>query len=87
MNRRMERKGVEARDQEGTRTVTMCVACLQARDEQQNMVTIYNRCHMLMINTNPEKYWVCLYRLPTQTSNCYRNMGPDLFQKGSTQLI
>lgn len=60
MNRRVERKGVEARDQEGTRTVTMCVACLQARDEQQNMVTIYNRCHVLMINTNQEKYWVCL---------------------------
>jgi len=56
----MERKGVEARDQEGTRTVTTCVARLQARDEQQNMVTIYNRCHVFMISTDQEKHWVCL---------------------------
>lgn len=32
MNRRMERKGVEAREQEETRIVPMCVACLQARN-------------------------------------------------------
>lgn len=38
MNRRMERKGVEARDQEETRTAAVCVAHLQARNEQQNTV-------------------------------------------------
>lgn len=32
MNRRMERKGVEAREQEETRIVPMRVACLQACD-------------------------------------------------------
>lgn len=80
MNRRMERKGVEARDQEGTRAVTVCVACLQARDQQQNMVTIYNRCHVLMINTDQEEYWVCLLLLLPQISKCHRNMGPDLMQ-------
>lgn len=32
MNRRMERKGVEAREQEEIRIVPMCVACLQARN-------------------------------------------------------
>lgn len=80
MNTKMERKGVEARDQEGTKAVTMCVACVQARDERQNMAMIYNRCHMLMINTNQEKYWVCLEHLPTQISDCCRTTGPGLFQ-------
>lgn len=59
MNRRMERKGVEARDQEGPRIVPMCVACSQARDEQ-DMVTIYNGCHVLTINTEQEKRWAWL---------------------------
>lgn len=80
MNTKMERKGVEARDQEGTKAVTMCVACVQARDERQNMAMIYNRCHMLMINANQEKYWVCLEHLPTQISDCCRTTGPGLFQ-------
>lgn len=80
MNTKMERKGVEARDQEGTKAVTMCVACVQARDERQNMAMIYNRCHMLMINANQEKYWVCLEHLPTQISDCCRTTGPGLLQ-------
>lgn len=80
MNTKMERKGVEARDQEGTKAVTMCVACMQARDEQQNMAMIYNRCHVLMINADQEKYWVCLEHLPAQISDSCAAMGPGLFQ-------
>lgn len=82
MNRKMERKGVEARDQEGTRIVTMCVACSQARDEQQNMVTIYNRCHVLMINANQEKHWARLCLLSAWLSKCCRSTGPALLQQG-----
>lgn len=74
MNRRMERKGVEARDQEGPRIVPMCVACSQARDEQQDMVTIYNGCHVLMINTEQEKRWAWLCLL----SACCRTGQPWL---------
>lgn len=62
----------------------MCVACVQARDEQQNMAMIYNRCHVLTINAHQEKYWVCLEHLPTQISNSCTTMGPGLFQQGST---
>lgn len=74
MNRRMERKGVEARDQEGPRIVPMCVACSQARDEQQDMVTIYNGCHVLTINTEQEKRWAWLCLL----SVCCRTGQPWL---------
>lgn len=86
MNTKMERKGVEARDQEGTKAVTMCVACMQARDEQQNMAMIYNRCHVLMINTDQEKYWVCLEHLPTQILDSCTTMGPGFFSKAAQLL-
>lgn len=56
MNTKMERKGVEARDQEGTRAVAMCVACVQARNEQENMAMVNNKCHMLMINADQDKH-------------------------------